>query len=323
MAETKDLSVLIPVYNAAPWLDACLQSVQAQTVQPREVILVNDGSADESAALCEAWAERWPAVKVIHQPNKGVSAARNAALEAATGRWLMPLDADDWLEPSCIETLLTLLIRERTPMAACNHWIEYQHSRKPCFDTAKLTNVMTAEQALDSLLYHRVPDVSCWGKLYCREVFKELRYPEGRLYEDTWLIAPVLMAAGSMAYTSVPLYHYRIRPDSISRAAWGREKLDLLEAVKHLTELVRAAYPQLEAGCIRREAHAAMSVRRYFVDCSDPLKPQRDELEQLALRCMPQVMRDPRAPLRDKLALTALRCGPWAYDLLWKLQRKA
>lgn len=100
------ISVLIPVYNVKPWLDACLVSVMHQTRPADEMILVDNGSTDGSGALCNAWALRYPCIRVIHRDNGGVSAARNTAMDAATGELIAPVDADDWLEPEYLETLL-------------------------------------------------------------------------------------------------------------------------------------------------------------------------------------------------------------------------
>lgn len=98
--------------------------------------------------------------------------------------------------------------------------------------------------------------------------------------------------------------------------------MDFIAAVQHMTTRIRQNYPRLEKGCIRREAHALLSVRRYFVDCPDALKKTRDDLEKTVVGYTRQVISDPSAPWRDKAAMLALRCGPWAYDWLWKMQRK-
>ena len=232
MAELPQVSVLVTMHNMKDWLLPCLDSLWAQTEQGFEVLLVDDGSDDGSGELADRLSLEHPQLRVLHQENRGVSAARNTALDHARGRFFFPVDADDWLEPDCLQTLLALKKRTDAPITACNHFIERNGSAAPCFPTAGGVRLLTAREALEGVLYHGVPDVSCWAKLWDRELFEGLRYPEGRLYEDTWLIAPLLLRAGTLAWTPKPGYHYRIRPDSISRSVWGPEKLDFLSAVE-------------------------------------------------------------------------------------------
>jgi hypothetical protein len=172
------------------------------------------------------------------------------------------------------------------------------------------------------VLYHGIPDVSTWGKLMHRSVCEGLTYPEGRVYEDSARIAETLLAADGIAYTPRPLYRYRIREDSISRAVFNESKMDFIHAVEHMTGLIENACPELKDGCHRRRIHALLSVRRYFVDCPPALKHRRKELEAAVRKGGPAVLKDPKAPLRDKVAILSLYGGPRCYDLLWKaLQR--
>lgn len=213
--------------------------------------------------------------------------------------------------------------RHQVPVSACNHWIDRPGHSRTCFDSSGETRRMDALQALENVLYHRMPDVSCWGKLYRREVLEGIQYPEGKLYEDTWTFSAMMQKAGAIAWTPKPMYHYRIRSDSISRSVWGPEKMDFVEAVSQLTGSVRAMTPTLENGCIRREAHAWMSVRRYYVSCTESMKTDRSMVDKQILKRFAHVLHDPHAPLRDKVAMLALRFGgDVGYDALWKLSQK-
>lgn len=325
MKDVKDeilVSVLMPMHNMKPWLKCCLDSLWAQTEQRFEVILVDDGSDDGSGRLADEISLEHPQLRVIHQANAGVSSARNEAIRQAKGGLFFPVDADDWLEPDCLEALLRLKQESGVPVAACNHYIERGGQRQACFPAEGEARILTAREALKGVMYHQVPDVSCWAKLWDRELFDDLSYPEGRLYEDTWLIAPLLLRAGRIAWTPKPGYHYRIRPDSISRSVWGQEKMDYLLAVDQLTAMAQQAFPELRGACIRRQCHGRLSLLRYFVNCHVTLKDTKRQLVKEALTFAPEVLRDPDAPARDKIALRALRLGPWCYDLLWRLNER-
>lgn len=317
------ISVIVPVYQMEAYLEACLDSILAQTYRHFEVWLIDDGSRDGGARLCDEYACRDNRIQVIHQPNQGLSAARNTGLEHAKGDYIAHVDADDTLDTAYLETLLSLCQRHQVLLAACNHLIVREQGRNvACFPQNKGEYVLSCRDACRGLLYHDVPDASAWAKLFHRSLFDKVYYPEGRLYEDTAVIAQLILAAGEMAYSSRPLYNYRIRQDSISRAAFSPSKLDYIWAVEKLTTHILQAYPEMTNGVLRRKVHAALSVRRYFVDCPSELKEQRAKLESYVRQHGRKVWLDPHAPFRDKVAIAAVYCGSLWYDMLWKsLQR--
>lgn len=313
------ISVVVPLHNMEDYLEQCIASILNQTLSDFELILVDDGSTDESGAICDRMAVQDDRIRVIHRPCGGVSAARNTGLDAACGEYIMQVDADDYVEPELLEILLSLCLEHQLRLAACNHWIERNGKSVPCFSMQDGVQRISARQACDQLLYHQFPDVAVWGKLCHRSLMAEIRYPEGDIYEDTYRIAELLLAAGEMVYTAKPMYHYRIRSGSISRGNLNEAKLTYPTAVAHMNQTILSAFPELEAGTIRRLTHAYLSTRRYLIGCSKERKPLRAELEKHALANAETVIKDSRAPKRDKLALRALNIGSFAYDWLFRL----
>jgi len=323
MNDSPLISVIVPVYQMEAYLADCVDTILAQTYRCFELWLIDDGSVDNGAALCDAYAKRDERVHVIHQPNHGLSAARNTGIEHAKGEYIAHIDADDTIFPTYLETLLSLCQKYQVRLAACNHLIAWENGKNtPCFETGEKERKISCREACNGLLYHGVPDVSTWGKLFHRSLFDKSRYPEGRFYEDTAVIAELVLAAGEMAYTPQPLYRYRIRQDSISRAVFSLSKMDFIWAVDCLTDRVLKAYPEMTDGALRRKVHAALSVRRYFVDCKAELIEQRNMLEAYIRKNGRAVLKDRKAPVRDKIAIAAVCTGSCWYDLLWKaLQR--
>lgn len=311
-------SVMIPVYNAKSVLNRCIQSVLDQTEQNFELLLVDDGSTDGSGELCDQWGMQDPRVRVIHQQNKGVSATRNVLLANARGEYIAPIDADDWVEPEYLQVLYALCKRWHVSVAACNHWLHGSHRQQVCFDQGASDCLLTAQQACHGVLYHRPPDVCIWGKIYRRTLLDGFRYPEGRLYEDTWLFADLMIAAGKIAYTPAPLYHYWQEGSSICRGAYSPERMDYLLAVEHLTEVVLKHFPQEQKGCIRRKAHAALSVRRYLIDAPPELIKQRNTLNSYIAAYRKALLSDKEAPWRDKAAILLLMLSNRCFDMAWK-----
>ena len=298
-----------------------MDSLQRQSWIDFEIVAVDDGSQDGSVRICEEYARADHRIRLIRQANQGVSAARNTCLRESRGEYLTFVDSDDWVEPQYLEELLGACRRYRVPLSACNHWIEGAKEKRVCFPKQP-SQIFSARQACENVLYHRPPDVSPWGKLYRRQILMQIRYPEGKYYEDTYCIADVLLQAGQMAYLARPLYHYCIHGESISRGQFQPAKLQFLEAVDHMTHRVEQQFPELEDGVKRRKVHAALSVRRYLVDCPQQAKGIRKELER-EIRCQAgSVLRDPRAPLRDKVGVCSVLAGPKVYDLLWKIYKQ-
>lgn len=198
------ISVVVPVYNCAPYLDACLQSLQAQTWQNWEAVLVDDGSTDGSAALCDAWAQKDPRIRVLHQKNAGVSAARNAGIEAVQGTYLAFVDADDRVEPEFLQTLRQTI--GNTQLAVCcvydlSDWNEKVRAEVVPLDILRATPSRYANPVYTNYLYN---------KLYLLSLVKEsVRFPvQVRRCEDAYFVQEYLLCCRAIAVTPKKLYHY-------------------------------------------------------------------------------------------------------------------
>lgn len=173
------VSIIVPVYNVEPYLDRCVQSLVDQTYQDLEIILIDDGSSDGSPAMCDAWAQKDPRIKVIHQPNGGVSDARNKGLSAATGAYICFIDADDHVSPSLMEKL----VRNSRPdgIAVCNlRNVRLNESVGP--DLAPEKNFTVPLAHIKDLTRYR-GGLFCCGILFPRELI--LREP--KIFFDTQL----------------------------------------------------------------------------------------------------------------------------------------
>ena len=317
-----EISVVVPAYNAERSLDRCVRSILAQTYKDFELLLVDDGSHDRTPEICDAFAQKDRRVRVLHQPNRGIAATRNALVRGARGRYICPVDADDWVEPGYLSALMRLCGETGVPLACCNHWLDAPHRSTPCFVSPAQVTVLEAKTACDSLLYHGVPDVSAWGKIYLRDLLAQFEYPEGRLYEDTWLFADILLQAKKIAYTPTPLYHYCLDEGSICRSEYHPGRMDYLAAVEHMTSSILRVYPELKPGCRRRKMHAALSVRRYLIHCPPACRPQRRRLDGWVRAHAVLFLGDMRAPLRDKLGCILACLGPFFFDNAWLLYEK-
>lgn len=218
MSQSPIISVIIPVYNVEKYLTKCIDSVLAQTYPHLEIILVDDGSTDASGQMCETYAKQDKRVRVIHQQNAGLSAARNAGIKATKGEYLSFIDSDDWVESNFIEVLWKTVCKYQVSIAIVGCFLEFPSKTYP----QRLLPKKQKETLMDSRVAYRTNfpllGVSAWNKLYRADLFKDISFPEGVLYEDMYTNFRVLHSVKTVAVVDCPLYHYnRSNITSITR----------------------------------------------------------------------------------------------------------
>ncbi|MBE6679133.1 MAG: glycosyltransferase [Ruminococcaceae bacterium] len=226
------ISVIVPVYNVEQYLDECVLSIANQTHKNIEIILVDDGSTDNSPRICDEWAKRDSRVVVLHKENGGAAAARNAGLDIATGDYIGFADSDDVLCTDMYEILLSSLKKGNKKLACCltNFIFEdgsiASDARKEDSDL-----VLDVREALDESFYKRAGN-AVWCKLHEKTLFDNMRFIEGGISEDFPVIIPSIVAADGMVLVRRPLYYYRKRSGSItSRASLATVSLASAKAV--------------------------------------------------------------------------------------------
>lgn len=180
-----EISIIVPVYNMERYLEECLESIKKQTFTNWECILVDDGSSDNSPAICEQYAESDSRFKAIHQQNRGLSVARNTALRTVSSEYIGFVDADDWIEPEMFELLYKLVTEHDADIAQVGFRKKYKshrHSTKHLTDNVK---VIDGETAMREIGFNRLPNY-VWNKLHRRGIIT-CDFPEGRNFEDIFV----------------------------------------------------------------------------------------------------------------------------------------
>lgn len=237
------ISVVIPVYKVEAYLDRCVESVVRQSYEKLEIILVDDGSPDRCGAMCDAWAQKDARIRVRHQPNAGLGAARNRGTEMAAGEYVSYVDSDDYLAPDAIELLLRLLDGQHADIA-CGDCCRVSRDETVNFDRSgeERVRVFTGEEACMTLqgweLY--MPMVTAWGKLFPRAWMLELPFTEGRLHEDESTTFKLYFRAGRVALSSRAVYAYYQNPESIMHSRSERSQRDTLLAYSEQIRFFRA-----------------------------------------------------------------------------------
>jgi len=317
------VSVIVPIYNVAPWIDECVESVLGQTHREFELLLVDDASTDDSGRICDKWAQRDSRVRVIHlSVNVGQSAARNRALNQANGAYLTYLDADDYLAPTFLETLLGLMSRHPECGMAISNVTVIRSGRQVPYGFFAEERVLSADEAIEAVLYDRMR-TSCGATLYKTEAAQRVQFPEGRIHEDTYLIGDLIVSAGNVAVCPESLYFYRVRPYStITRKYERTNMIQHLEAAQHLTEVADKRGEKLAGGCRRFRTFALLRALRYAKDVPASDISLRDSWRKQALKMAWPVLFDAKAPKRDKIGLIALFFGIGTYLACWWLYER-
>ena len=219
------LSVIIPVYRVEATLDRCVESVVGQTFTDMEVILVDDGSPDGCPAMCDAWARRDARIRVIHKHNGGLSDARNAALDVASGEYVTFADSDDFLDQSTYAAVMAKAIG--------NDITEFPLFR--FYGSAWQKEIRFSDTTYESpadywLRGHAYEHSYAWNKIYRRQLFDGVRFPVGKVFEDVFTLPLLLHRARSVATVADGCYYYCHNPQGITSTAQGAQLAMLLEA---------------------------------------------------------------------------------------------
>ncbi|MBM6699643.1 glycosyltransferase family 2 protein [Bifidobacterium pullorum subsp. saeculare] len=234
------VSVIVPVYNVAKYLGRCLDSLLAQTHGNCEFIVIDDGSTDESARICDHYAAQDGRVRVVHKQNGGLSSARNAGLDIARGSYYAFVDSDDYVESKYVENMLRAILESEAELAMCS---------VVCEDGEGHPVALPFFVALDDCVHRRYDcmAMSCdntamivaWNKLYRANLWSSLRFPEGEIHEDELVFHHVLKQCKSVAFVSDGLYHYVSNDKSIMHADYSSRNLSRITALSERIAVLR------------------------------------------------------------------------------------
>ena len=242
------ISIVVPVYNIADYLHYAIDSLLKQTYQNFEVILVNDGSTDDSPRLCEDYAREYENIHVFHKGNGGLSDARNFGVTKANSDWIFFLDPDDYLEDYTLELIVKIQEIHQadlisTKVKATSKYDDYSSHHLKQSDYESLS-VITKEKALELMLDDKVATVSACAKLYKKSILERVPFPVGKIYEDFYVVGEHLALAERIVISPLETYNYYRREGSIVRSTFTEKRYDFFKAVAKNEEVVKREYIQ-------------------------------------------------------------------------------
>ncbi len=314
------ISVVLPIYNVEKYLETCVKAMTGQTYQNLEIILVDDGSPDGCPALCDELAKTDERIRVLHKENGGLSDARNAGTQIATGEYITFVDSDDVVTDTYVEYLYSLIEKYGCDMSLCTHTVVFEDGKKIPYGDGT-DEMLDAKECLRRMLYHDVIDTSAWAKLYRTDMAREILYPKGKLFEDIGTTYRFFLASGKIACGYQSQYFYMQRQNSIVSGKFNPHKLDLLEMTDKMAEDVEKVYPELAQAILRRRVYARFSTLNQMLDV-DGYKKERDEIISFIKAHKREIMMDEYAPRRDKMGIRMLSMGYPIYRMAWKALKK-
>lgn len=224
------ISIISPVYNVEKYISVCVDSIIDQTYKNFELILVDDGSTDESGKICDEYAQKDSRISVIHKENGGISEARNIAIPVAKGDYICFVDPDDIVAPTYLQKLYKTMIESGASLIACNYYSFYDDDIIPedvgkgKHETLTITEKEMEDEAFAS--EYTVKMVIPINKLYKRSIFEKITYPVGKIHEDAYVYHHLLHEVQKVVYISDVLYYYRLRKNSITNCGFKKKELE-------------------------------------------------------------------------------------------------
>lgn len=227
------ISVIIPIYHVEDYLKECVDSVLKQTYSNLEIILVDDGSDDKCPSICDDYQKQDARIHVIHKENGGLSDARNAGLDIATGDYICFIDSDDVVHPNFIQTLYEDLLFTNSDMAICHYEKVYEIPQVMELPSQHAIKVYTQLEILDALYgKESLFIIVAWNKLYRKSIWDNLRYPKGKIHEDEFVIHHILDQVSQVVLNEGSYYYYRQREGSITNH-YNEKRLHALEGLEN------------------------------------------------------------------------------------------
>lgn len=305
------ISVIVPCYNVEEYLSKCIESILSQTYKNLEILLVDDGSPDNSGKICDEYAARDSRIAVIHKENGGLSDARNVALDVMKGEYVTFIDSDDYVTEDYVEILYRLIAEYGTQISVVWPQTFADGTVPPVCHEPVSEHILYGWEALEGMFYQRTFDTAAWAKMYHCSLFSDgIRYPKGWLYEDLPTTYRLMMKCNRIAFSNCRSYFYRIRRTSIEGVPFKPLKYESCVNIISQLEADKARMPEwvqraLDCRIVSFAFHILLEVPREE-------KEMRRCLLEVIRRKRKRVLLDRKARKKARAACLLSIGGMWA-----------
>ena len=313
------ISIVVPIYNVEKYLNECIDSIIAQTYKNIEIILVDDGSPDSCPVICDNWKEKDYRVKVIHKENGGLSDARNVGIENAKGNYICFIDSDDYVEKNYVEELYNKIVTEEVKISQCG--IKYVDDNHQIIKNVGYKNncVLPGRKVIeDSCDKHFTENEVVWNRLYDINLFKNLKFPKGKLHEDEYITYKLLYNEEKIAIVSNCLYNYRQSDNSIMRSNYSLKRFyDFLEAYKEKIDYFKnkkdiVIHDMVIKSYLSNLSNIYIKIKKSIQNPQSYLKSIKEEYKKY----YKYIKRSKNIGLKNKIKVSIFYFSPYIYTLL-------
>ena len=319
------ISIIVPVYNVEKYLDKCINSLINQSYKNLEIILIDDGSNDNSREICDEYALEDNRIKVIHKENEGLSATRNLGIDISKGDYIIFIDSDDWVNKDIISKLLNLIKKYNSDIAVCDYSLAYDENEHIEKEKIYEKNFSSIDALKD--LYERtggvIKSISCC-KLYKRKLFKDIVFPVGKIHEDEFVTYKLLYKAKRISYINEKLYYYRQRANSIMHSKVDEKCLDALQAFEERLNFIKNNIEDEEVYNLTAKAYYVLILNRYYIltKYCEYKEKYLDYLRKKAKNFYKKNKAILRWPLKLQIIYTSFIFNPKIYIMIEDISRK-
>ena len=307
----KKVSVIVPVYNTSLFLDDCISSILDQDYKEFELLLINDGSTDNSLDICNKWKAMDSRIRVYSKTNGGLSDTRNCGIQASTGDYITFIDSDDYVSKNYLSYLLKLFsYSDKCSITTCNRQMvkEGKLGHKFNYNDKNGVMILSRSETFKKALYTQIAHGAV-ARLYRKEVFDSLKFPIGLKHEDTYMLGDFVNSDEIMVFGDEVGCFYRINGDSIVHSNSTNRLMDLVIATKRFGNLALACDENLRNAVICKVIHAELSVLSLIKLDGIEEKKFISEIKQDLRENSSVVLKDREALKRDKIAIVLLKFG--------------
>lgn len=320
----KLISIIVPVYNVEKYLKKCVYSILNQSYKNLEVILVNDGSTDNSGKICDELSREDSRINAYHKDNGGLSDARNYGVAKANGEYVGFVDSDDYIDQYMYENLYKAIRKYNTQIAECGITRVYKNNKlRPHYDGEEYSLVVDREGYLKEYLENRKVYGAAVCKLLSIDLAKVLKFPDGKVYEDVFYTLELLKKVDKYTLISGNYYYYYIRGNSITTKTFSSRDMDYIEIIDKIGEYTLNNYTKLKEKLFIRQGFAYLSIFNQIIQLNDYRQiPEYSILIGKLKNIRSNIIFNKLAPKSLKIAIILLNINEGLYKKVLKKYKK-
>lgn len=314
------ISVIIPAYNTEKYIERCIKSILAQTYKNIEIIIIDDGSTDNTNNICRKYKENHDNFIFIRKNNEGAAEARNDGLKIATGDYITFVDSDDWVEKTYIEKVVGIIEKSKCEILINNLTKVKNENKKNEKENKIKYTLINSKKAIEMVMYQKKFDAAVIGKFFSSKCFDNIKFPNNNIYEDIAIICKLFDTAKSIVLTNIKGYFYFVREDGITKSKFTKQKMQLIEVCKENEKFVELKYPEILNATIARTTNSAVHILLQIP--KEGYQNEEDKLWKIIKENRLKILGNFKVRLKTKIALLISFLGKDKMLMCYKKTKK-